>query len=84
MGVAAYAYSFGKLHAVYFLLLRTYQLATSNTRSRSQLSSDIQRAFWFEISAYGCFLLNFKYGEGICPVFRAVCVPPLGSAIPFR
>ena len=45
MGVAAYAYSFGKLRAVYFLILSTYQLVTSNTQSRSQLSSDIQREF---------------------------------------
>ena len=30
--------------------------------------------------------LNFKYGDGICPEFRTVCVllPPLGSAIPLR
>ena len=72
-----------------FYLLSTYQLATSNTQSRSQLSSDIQPAFRFEISTYGCFSsrsLNFKYGDGICPVFRTVCVllPPLGRAIPFH
>ena len=71
-----------------FLILRMYQLATSNTQSKSQISSDIQHVFWFEISAYDFSLygLNFKYGVRIGPVFHTVCVllPLLGSANPFH
>ena len=87
MWAVAYAYSFGKLHDVYFLLLNTYQLATSHSQSKTQLSSDIIRVFWFEISTYGCFLSFIDVtGDGICPLFHTICVlmPPLGGAFPLR